>query len=163
MSRFFTPSMGVACLALAVALSGTAYAVTRLPINSVGTKQVINHSLQGVDFKRGTLLRGPVGQRGPQGPQGAKGATGSAGSAGLPVNGVSFRSKGAGIAPTAGTDSSVIISCPDGTQILYGGFTTSVPVYVLANYGNQSDWTVRLRSTGVEGAMMVYTACVKTP
>jgi hypothetical protein len=50
--------MGVACIALAVALSGTAYAVTRLPANSVGTKQVINHSLQGVDFKRGTLLRG---------------------------------------------------------------------------------------------------------
>ena len=72
MSRFFTPSMGVACLALAVALSGTAYAVTRLPINSVGTKQVINHSLQGVDFKRGTLLRGPVGQRGPQGPKGRR-------------------------------------------------------------------------------------------
>lgn len=65
--RFFTPSMGVACLALAVALSGTAYAVTRLPANSVGTKQVINHSLQKVDFKQGTLLRGPVGPRGLQG------------------------------------------------------------------------------------------------
>jgi hypothetical protein len=38
-SRFFTPSMGVACLALAAALSGTAYAVTRLPANSVGTNR----------------------------------------------------------------------------------------------------------------------------
>jgi len=37
--RFFTPSMGVACLALAVALSGTAYGVSRLPANSVGTKR----------------------------------------------------------------------------------------------------------------------------
>src|SRR5512132_806003 len=37
MRRFIPPSMGVACLALAVALSGTAYAVTRLPANSVGT------------------------------------------------------------------------------------------------------------------------------
>jgi hypothetical protein len=32
MRRFFPP-MGVACLALAVALGGTAYAVTRLPAN----------------------------------------------------------------------------------------------------------------------------------
>jgi hypothetical protein len=59
--------MGIACLALAVALSGTAYAITRLPANSVGTKQVINHSLQRLDFKRGTLLRGPAGERGCRG------------------------------------------------------------------------------------------------
>lgn len=50
-----TPSMGVACLALAVSLSGTAYAVTRLPANSVGTRQVINGSLQEADLKPGTL------------------------------------------------------------------------------------------------------------
>ncbi len=71
MRRFFTPSMGVACLALAVALSGTAYAVTRLPANSVGTKQVIDHSLQQIDLKPGMLQ----------------------GRAGIPVGSVSFRGK----------------------------------------------------------------------
>jgi hypothetical protein len=145
--RFFTPSMGVACVALAVALSGTAYAVTRLPANSVGTKQVINHSLQGVDFKRGTLLRGPAGPRGP---------------AALPSSSVSFRSKGAAISPTAGTDTTVIISCPEGTQVLYGGFNAWVPVFVMTNYGGGADWNVKLRSTGVAGPAYVYTACVKT-
>ena len=140
MKRLLTPSMGVACLALAVALSGTAYAVTRLPANSVGTKQVINGSLQPVDFKRGMLQ----------------------GAAGIPADSVSIRSKGAAISPTAGTDTTVIISCPEGTQVLYGGFKTWVPVFVMENDGLGADWNVILRSTGVAGPAYVYTACVKT-
>ena len=50
----------VAYLALFVALGGTSYASTSrlLPRNSVGTKQVINHSLLKVDFKAGQLPRG---------------------------------------------------------------------------------------------------------
>lgn len=140
MKRLLTPSMGVACLALAVALSGTAYAVTRLPANSVGTKQVINGSLQAVDFKRGMLQ----------------------GRAGIPASSVSFRSKGAAISPIAGMDTTVIISCPEGTQVLYGGFNTWVPVFVMTNYGGGADWNVKLRSTGVAGPAYVYTACVKT-
>lgn len=55
MPRFMNPALLIACAALAVALSGTAYAVTKLPRNSVGTRQVINHSLQRVDLKRGVL------------------------------------------------------------------------------------------------------------
>jgi hypothetical protein len=132
--------MGVACLALAVALSGTAYAVTRLPANSVGTKQVINHSLEQIDLKQG-LLQGRTG---------------------IPADSVSFRSKGAAISPSAGTDTTVIISCPEGTQVLYGGFNTWVPVFVMTNYGGGADWNVKLRSTGVAGPAYVYTACVKT-
>lgn len=140
MRGFLTPSMAVACLALAVALSGTAYAVARLPANSVGTKQVINGSLQRVDFKRGMLQ----------------------GTAGIPAGSVTLRSKGAAISPNAGTDTSVIISCPEGTQVLYGGFNAWVPVFVMTNYGGGADWNVKLRSTGVAGPAYVYTACVKT-
>jgi hypothetical protein len=58
--------MVVACLALAVALSGTSYArILALPVNSVGTAQLKNnavisskvkdHSLLAVDFKPGQL------------------------------------------------------------------------------------------------------------
>src|SRR5512133_3979129 len=115
--RFFTPSMGVACLALAVALSGTAYAVTRLPANSVGTKQVINHSLQRVDFRQGTLLRGPTGPRGPQGT--------------LLPGSLSVRSKGAEISPTAGVDTDVIATCPEGSIPFAGGYLANVPVYLM--------------------------------
>lgn len=164
MRSFFTPSMGVACLALAVALSGTAYAVTRLPANSVGTKQVINHSLQTVDFKRGTLLRGPVGGRGPQGP---KGDTGSPGP-GLIASSLDLRSKGAEISTTAGVDTQVTMVCPAGELVLMGGFHATVPVYTMDDYGSGSEWNVIVRSTGathsggLPGSLYVYTECVKT-
>src|SRR2546423_5642143 len=71
----------VAYVALFVALSSSSYAATTrlLPKNSVGTKQVIDHSLLRQDFKSGTLLRGPAG---PKGASGAAGATGPAGAAG---------------------------------------------------------------------------------
>src|SRR6266567_2563381 len=62
-------------------------AATLLPSNSVGTKQVIDHSLLKVDFKAGQLPRGLRGLRGPrglQGPQGAQGLQGPAGPQGPP-------------------------------------------------------------------------------
>jgi hypothetical protein len=71
----------IAYTALLVALSGSSYAAatTLLPRNSVGTRQVINHSLLKVDFKRGQLPRGrtgPQGLIGPPGPTGAQGIVG---------------------------------------------------------------------------------------
>src|SRR5207248_1096653 len=74
-----SPALVVACLALALSLGGAGYAASRLPANSVGTKQVINHSLLKVDFKPGQLTRGP---RGPTGATGATGATGTTGATG---------------------------------------------------------------------------------
>jgi hypothetical protein len=62
--------MVVACLALAVGLAGTGYAVTRLPRNSVTTVQVKDFSLLARDFKRGQLPAGPQGPAGPAGPAG---------------------------------------------------------------------------------------------
>jgi hypothetical protein len=73
--------MVVACLALAISLSGAAYAVsTALPRNSVGTAQLKNNavnsgkvrnaSLRAADFAPGQIPRGPAG---PQGPPGASG------------------------------------------------------------------------------------------
>jgi hypothetical protein len=156
MRKFFTPSMAIGCVALAVALSGTAYAVTRLPANSVGTKQVINHSLQKVDFKQGTLLRGPAGPRGLQGPKGATGPQGVPGKIGT----VFMRSKSAPISPTAGVRTTLNTVCGNGTRTLYGGFTADVPVYVLSSYSsNELNWVVSVQSTGVAGTVWVYSTC----
>ena len=47
--------MVVACLALGVALSGTGYAVTSLPRNSVGTAQLKNGAVTGAKVRRATL------------------------------------------------------------------------------------------------------------
>jgi hypothetical protein len=76
--------MVVACLALAISLSGAAYAVsTALPRNSVGPAQLKNNavnsakvrnaSLRAVDFAPGQIPPGPQGPAGPQGPPGASG------------------------------------------------------------------------------------------
>jgi hypothetical protein len=73
------PATVIASLALFVALGGTGYAVTRLPANSVTTRQVVNHSLLAVDFKSGQIPRGPQGPAGPTGPTGPQGPAGPAG------------------------------------------------------------------------------------
>jgi hypothetical protein len=57
----------VGYVALFVALGGGAYAATALPANSVGSVQVRNHSLLGVDFRAGQI---PAGKRGVPGPAG---------------------------------------------------------------------------------------------
>ena len=82
-----SPALVVACLALAVALSGGAYAVsTALPRNSVGPAQlkanavnsakVQNRSLRAVDFASGQIPKGPQGPAGAAGPQGPPGTSG---------------------------------------------------------------------------------------
>jgi len=55
-SRFLNPPMVVACLALALSLGGTGYAVTRLPANSVGSRQVLDYSLQRRAFRSGERI-----------------------------------------------------------------------------------------------------------
>jgi hypothetical protein len=79
--------MVIACIALAVALSGTGIAATvALAPNSVGTLQIKANAVTTQKVKNGTLLRGDfkAGQipRGPAGPAGAAGAAGPAGPAG---------------------------------------------------------------------------------
>lgn len=76
-----SPALVIACVALAISLSGAAYAVsTAVPRNSVGTIQLKNNavnsakvkngSLRGVDFAAGQIPAGPAGPTGPQGPAG---------------------------------------------------------------------------------------------
>jgi hypothetical protein len=76
----------LALLALFVVLGGTSYAaVNALPKNSVGSKQVINGSLQTLDLskKARAALKGNRGLRGPAGAQGAQGAQGATGAQGV--------------------------------------------------------------------------------
>jgi hypothetical protein len=92
----------VAYLALAVALSGTGYAASTklLPPNSVGTRQVVNHSLLRKDFKSGQLPRGAPGRQGPTGPQGTQGPKGVRGATGpRGPSGVSAAYTGTSVAP----------------------------------------------------------------
>ncbi len=87
-----SPSLVISFLALFIALSGTSYAVAKLPKKSVGTaqlknsavttKKVKNGSLLASDFKPGQL---PAGAKGDRGEKGDRGATGPSTSAGAEV------------------------------------------------------------------------------
>jgi hypothetical protein len=76
----------IACLALAVALSGTSYAAVAklLPKNSVGSAQVVNGSLKKADLSKKAVaaLHGARGARGLQGIPGTPGAKGDKGDPG---------------------------------------------------------------------------------
>ena len=113
--------MVVACLALAVALSGGAYAVsTALPRNSVGPAQlkanavnsakVQNRSLRAVDFGIGQIPKGPPGPAGPAGPQGPSGTSG--------VQQISST----GVSNSTPTKS-FQLDCPSGKRAIGGGGT----------------------------------------
>jgi Collagen triple helix repeat (20 copies) len=116
----------VSTICLVVVLSGTAYAATTLPNNSVGSAQlkanavtsdkVRDGGLLRKDFKAGQLLagprgstgatgargaQGPAGPPGPQGSVGSTGATGAQGPAGPPGPQGSVGSTGATGAPGA--------------------------------------------------------------
>jgi hypothetical protein len=73
--------------AVFIALGGTAIAVTQLPKDSVGARQikdgavrsaeVKDFSLQANDFAKGTLLKGDKGEQGPAGQPGTPGTPGA--------------------------------------------------------------------------------------
>jgi Collagen triple helix repeat (20 copies) len=119
----------LALLALFVVLGGTSYAaVNALPKNSVGSKQVINGSLQTLDLskKARAALKGNRGPRGftgapgAQGAQGTRGPTGPGGAAGSP--GISGLQK---IEVDAGPDSTspkvLTPACPAGKTLISVG------------------------------------------
>jgi hypothetical protein len=116
--------MVVACLALAVSLSGGAYAVsTALPRNSVGPTQlkanavnsakVKNRSLRAVDFAIGQI---------PTGPQGAAGAAGAAGPQGPPGMSGLQQISSTGVSNSIGSKS-FQVDCPSGKRAVGGGGT----------------------------------------
>jgi hypothetical protein len=114
--------MVVACLALAVSLSGAAYAVsTALPRNSVGSAQlknsavnsakVRNHSLRAVDFAPDQIPRGPQGPTGPAGPQGPQGPPAASGLQLISGSGAS----------SSNSPKSQQQNCPAGKRAIGGG------------------------------------------
>ena len=74
----------MATIAVFIALGGASYAVTTLGANTVGSRQVKDHSLQVVDLSKRAVkrLHGAKGARGPQGVAGVAGTAGAAGAKG---------------------------------------------------------------------------------
>ena len=148
-SRFFNPAMAIACLALALSLGGTAYAVARLPANSVGTRQVTDHSLLTRDFHAGVLAI-----------------------TGKPLVKVATASP----APNGG-ETDAFIPCPQGSYATGGGFLSdlsvdsdlvilgSAPTTLEAEARDNSrpdGWMLRLVNDGTtQRVVKYYVVCVK--
>jgi hypothetical protein len=122
----------VAYLALFVALTSSGYAASTklLPRNSVGTRQVVDHSLRKVDFKPGQLprgargLQGRTGAAGPTGLAGARGPAGPAGPGGPegPPGPVTLVYADSGpVSVSAGEFAQVGVTCPDDLYAIGGG------------------------------------------
>ena len=86
-----SPALVIACVALAVSIGGTSYAVTALPFNSVGTAELKDGSVTSGKIKDGSLRAAdfaadelPVGETGLPGADGAVGAQGPPGPTGPP-------------------------------------------------------------------------------
>ena len=138
-----SPAMVVACLALLVALGGTGIAaVNAVAPNSVGTIQLQNGSvtsakvqdftLRNVDFRPGTLLRGPRGARGaagapgPKGDKGDKGEKGDAGAIGaITVRTAAIAVPGGIAQNSAYSTRAVQKTCDPGERAISGGTSWS--------------------------------------
>jgi Collagen triple helix repeat (20 copies) len=159
MSRRPSPAIGVAFLALLVALGGTSYAVVQLPRNSVGTAQLKKNAVTSPKVRPGSLLRsdfrsgqlpagprgpagpaGPAGERGPAGPAGPAGERGPAGGPGAPgATNVTVR-----LGPEE-LGSSIADCLPGEKATGGGGFVTEVGGYLFgsaprATTGTPTDW-----------------------
>jgi hypothetical protein len=177
--------MIVACLALAVALSGTGYAAIVLPKGSVGTVhlkrnavtsvKVKDSSLRLADFaraERGRLVGakgdpGAPGPKGDKGDRGEKGDTGDRGPSGLSDLEVVARNT----APSSVPIQLVSVTCPAGKRLVSGGgAATAIPG--LAHFGshpnqlaNPTGWVAAARETTTVTAnwsVYAYALCARS-
>lgn len=132
-NRLLHPATIIATIALFVALSGTSYAISQLPRNSVGTPQLKRNAVTGAkvkdgslsarDFATGTLVTGATG---PAGPKGDTGATGPAG----PTASASAMDDDNGTQAMSGTTLYGILDTGDAGQS--GPLTVTVPTRITA-------------------------------
>lgn len=153
----------VALIALFVALGGSAYAVTSLPKNSVGTAQlkkgavtaakVKKGSLLGSSFKAGQLPAGAQGPVGPTGPQGKPGTDGQRGPEGPPGPTASAFSEGTDEFGLTGELKTAVDLVGGSVVEQSGPLVVSVPSRIVANA------TVTIFKPTFEGATAGQSFC----
>jgi hypothetical protein len=154
-----SPAMVVACLALALSLGGTGYAVTSLPKGSVGAPQLRHNAVVSAKVKDGTLRaadfaagqlpagqQGPQGLQGPAGPAGKDGAPGPQGKQGAP--GLSDYQVVIPNPTFVGTGSTAVAfaQCPAGKKPVGGGgditASTNDHVAITGSFAVPDGWEV---------------------
>jgi hypothetical protein len=176
-----SPAMGVALLALFVAMGGTGYAALKLPKNSVTTKQLRKGAVKGSDIAANAVTGGKVKAGSLTGadfksgalPQGARGPQGTAGAAGAPAFGAVL---GRGLAVPA-TPSFLAPSgqlASNGNENLVSSFTPNatmtasdlaITLSVGVGVGNTRTFTLRVGNANTALACTVpsgNTGCTST-
>lgn len=154
--RAFTPAFAVACLALVVALSGTAYAAVKVGAkdikrDAVRSKHIKTGAVQGSEVRDGSLTGLDVRDNSLSG---ADLLDGSVAAADLAprlrmVQGYVEVVVG-GIMANGQSTASVTASCPEGTVVLGGGYATfNKDIQITASTpldANPRDWLVSART-----------------
>ena len=173
--RLPSPALVVACIALTIALGGTAWAAT-LPRNSVGTAQlkrnavtsikVRNNALTGADIRESRLGRVPSASRAVTANSAATATTAnsattatSANSA--PVSRIDYASATVPVPAGGTTVTPGSVSCPGGLSATGGGARMSDPVngfIIDTSPVGKTAWEARAFSDTVQ-TMTVYVIC----
>jgi hypothetical protein len=163
-----SPAMGVALLALVLAVGGTSYAAVKLPAKSVGTPQLKNNAVTTAKVKNGAvtgpkLKQGAVGAKalaggsvgagqvapesltGGQINEGTLGTVPSAASA--PLQGLTYTAGSGSLEPHTGL--TVHGDCPAGLRPISGGLRVDDPttMYIVDGYPQGNGWTGNVANT----------------
>ena len=156
--RLPSPAMVVACIALAVALGGTSYAATRLPANSVGTKQIKGGAVTGVKVKRDSLTGNQINEsRLGRVPAAARATTADRAS----VSRRDFRQSAATPIPTSG-HVRASVGCDAGLVATGGGAKVSDPDVALVvdtNPLGKAGWEATAGAFSSGTTLTVYVIC----
>jgi hypothetical protein len=158
--RLPSPAMVVACIALAVALGGTSYAATRLPANSVGTKQLKLGAVTGVKVKRDSLTGAQINEmRLGTVPTAAKATTADS----AKVSRIDFRQSAATPIPSSG-HVRASVSCDTGLVATGGGAKVSDPDVALVvdtNPLGKNGWEATGGAFTTGTTLTVYVICAQ--
>lgn len=183
MTKKPAPSMLVACLALFVALGGSATAASLIT-----SKQIKDSTITGRDVKNRSLTRadfngsiagpagragasgapgpaGPAGAPGAPGPAGARGATGPQGPAGVvTTEGVLGPNVPLGSSSSTSSVQSSTADCPAGTIVTGGGFDVGVSDFIaFAEKSGNGYFVIAVNSGPDASSVQAQAICARGP
>jgi hypothetical protein len=172
--RLPSPAMVVACIALTVALGGTAYAsvsrnsvgTVHLKRNAVTSIKVRNNSLTGADINEGRLGRVPSAARANTATSAttagsATTATSATTAGSAPVSRLDYSATTTVSVPGTGTPTVGTVNCPQGLNATGGGAKVADPVggnLIDTNPVGKTAWEARAFSSTAT-TMTVFVIC----
>ena len=180
-----SPAMFVACIALFIALAGSAVAAGVVGKNSVGSPQIIDAGVRNADLHNGSVGTSKISPAAVGASQIAEGAVGtlqvatdSLGANDLSIDSVGSSELQAGAVRASelgpitiasnettiagGGNATVIATCPTGTTVLSGGGRSGFyQVAIASSYRSGNGWRVDARSgASADTNLVAYAYCL---